>query len=412
MSTDDPLPLPEDTTVVAGDVSPGEDSIFASGPLPDLPAVSESFNPLTRRRADIDAKQAILGRVLEELGCEAAILFMPAHVAWFCGGINIRGLIADTERPGIYTTGRGRWLVCGNADTQRLFDEELDGLGFQLKEWQWSVGRAVLLGELVAGKKIAADRPFPGIQMLNDRLRPELRPLSPTDRERYRSLGKAVVHAVEATARTMARGQTEEEVAGQVAHRLYHHGVEADTLSITADGRGVTYRRAGYTDAAANSTCVIQATGSRDGLYVTASRTVCFGRPDETFRKEHDTACRLSGVYRSLSLPGGSVGSAGEAGRWLTAGTPYEYEWRYTSPGYGAGWFAAEELRKGGHEEKFVANQAVVWQARVGSAAVVDTVLVGADGPVPVTPPEGWPFKRVKMQDRTSDVPDLLVREG
>jgi hypothetical protein len=29
-----------------------------------------------------------------------------------------------------------------------------------------------------------------------------------------------------------------------------------------------------------------------------------------------------------------------------------------------------------------------------------------------VTPPEGWPFKRVKMQDRTSDVPDLLVREG
>ena len=178
MSTDDPSPLPHDATATAADGPPGEDSIFADGPLPELPAVTESYNPLARRLADVDAKQAIVGRVLEELGCEAAILFMPAHVAWFCGGVNVRGLIADTERPGIYTTGRGRWLVCANADTQRLFDEELDRLGFQLKEWQWSVGRAVLLGELVAGKKIAADRPFPGIQMLNEpTAQPELRPL-------------------------------------------------------------------------------------------------------------------------------------------------------------------------------------------------------------------------------------------
>ncbi len=410
MSADDPQP--DDTTTATGDDARGEDSIFTEESLPELPAVTESLDPVARRRADIDAKQTTIGRVLEDLGCEAAILLMPAHVAWFCGGINIRGLIADTERPGVYCNGKGRWLVCANADTQRLFDEELDRLGFQLKEWQWSVGRAVLLGELLAGKKVAVDRPFPGLPMLNDRLRPELRPLAPTDRERYRALGRLVVHAVEATARTMARGQTEEEVAGQVAHRLYHHGIEAETISITADGRGAVYRRAGYTNAVANTACVIQATGSRDGLYATASRTVCFGQPDEALRKEHNMACRLSGVYRSLSTPGNSVGMAGDAGRWLTADTPFEYDWRLSMPGYGAGWFAAEELRKGGHEEKFVAHQAVTWQARVGAAAVVDTVLIEADGPVPVTPPEGWPFKRVKLQDRTSDVPDLLVREG
>jgi hypothetical protein len=385
-------------------------------PLGDSTAVVEalpveSLDPLTARRADVDAKQAVVGRVLEELGCEAAVLLMPAHVAWFCGGFNVRGLTADTERPGVYTTGRARWLVCANADTQRLFDEELDRLGFQLKEWQWSVGRAVLLGELVAGKKVAADRPFPGLPLINDRLRPELRPLAPSDRDRYLALGRVVVHAVEATARTMARGQTEEEVAGQVAHRLYHRGAEADAISVTGDGRGAKYRRAGFTGAPVESTCVIQATGTRDGLYVTASRTVCFGRPSDEFRKEYDTACRLSGVYRSQSVPGGTVGSAGEAGRWLTAETPFEFDWRHSAPGYGAGWFAAEELRRAGQEEKFVASQAVVWQARVGSAAVVDTVLVSDAGPVPVTPPEGWPFKRMRMQDKTYDVPDLLVRE-
>src|SRR5262245_1532434 len=121
MSTDNLLPVPDDATATAENGPPGGDGVFAEGPPP---AVAEPDDPIARRRADIDAKQAVVGRVLAELECEAAILFMPAHVAWFCGGVNVRGLIADAERPGIYTTGRGRWLVCANADTQRLFDEE------------------------------------------------------------------------------------------------------------------------------------------------------------------------------------------------------------------------------------------------------------------------------------------------
>ena len=60
--------------------------------------------------------------------------------------------------------------------------------------------------------------------------------------------------------------------------------------------------------------------------------------------------------------------------------------------------------------EPFVADQALVWQARVGSAAAVDTVLTAEGGPAAVTPPEDWPFKRIKVGDRTADVPDVLVR--
>lgn len=111
------------------------------------------------RRADVEAKQEVLAAVLKEVGCEAAILLVPAHLAWFAGGMNLRGLYAEAERPGVWTNGKTRWLVCGNADTQRLFDEELDGLGFMLKEWPWAGGLAHLLGELVAGKKVASDRP-------------------------------------------------------------------------------------------------------------------------------------------------------------------------------------------------------------------------------------------------------------
>lgn len=365
---------------------------------------------LAARRADIDAKQAVMATVLAEVGCEAAILMVPAHLAWFCGGLNVRGLYAEAERPGVYTTGRMRWLVCGNPDTQRLFDEELDGLGFMLKEWHWSVGRAQLLGELVAGKKVATDRPFPGMPLLVDRLRPGLRPLYPSDRARLDALGAVVAHALEATARGLARGDTEQEVAGQLGHRCLHHGAEVLAVSVTADQRGDKFRRSGFTDARVEAVCTLQLTAVRAGLHVTASRTVCFGPPPDEFRATHDAACKLAAVFRSLSKPGVTVGGAVDTGYRLFRGGPFEHDWRLCPPAYGTGWFAAEELRRAGHDEPFVDRQPLVWQARLGAAAVVDTVAVAAAGAEAVTPPDQWPYKRVVVAGTPHDIPDVLVR--
>ena len=106
------------------------------------------------------------------------------------------------------------------------------------------------------------------------------------------------------------------------------------------------------------------------------------------------------------------IAAATEATAAVLGGTPFEFDGRLSQPGYGAGRFAAEELRRAGGDEPLVAGQAVVWQPRVGPAACADTVLVGADGPEAVTPPTDWPFKRVTVRGVTSDIPDLLVGEG
>ncbi|MCZ2342729.1 MAG: M24 family metallopeptidase [Bacteroidales bacterium] len=362
------------------------------------------------RRADIDAKQAVIGEILQAMECEWALLLMPAHVAWITGGMNIRGLIADSERPGVFTNGRQRWLICSNVDTQRLFDEELDGLGFQLKEWNWSHGRAGLIGEIVSGKRVAGDRPFPNIPLLTDRLRPHLRVLTLFDQERYLRLGKLVSHALEATARTLSAGESEEEVAGQIAHRLLHRGAEVVGISVVADGRGRKFRRSGFTAVPVRENCVLQATALKDGQYVTAARTVSLHPPDAEFRKEYDAACRVSGIYRALSHPGGTVAEAAEEGCRVLEGSPFEHEWRQSQVGYGTGWFPAEELRRGGQDDPFAVGQPLVWQSRVGVAAIIDTVLVGESGPIPVTIPEYWPFKRVKLGESAYDVPDILIR--
>lgn len=372
--------------------------------------MSVSKDQVAARRADIDAKQNLVADVLAEMNCEAVVMLMPAHVAWFTSGLTAHGLIADSERPGVYTNGRQRWLLCSNVDTQRLFDEEIDQLGFQLKEWTWAAGRSELLFNITAGRTVAADRPFPGVPMANDRLRPLLRVLSAYEQATYRELGAWVAHAVEATARTIRIGETEEEIAGQLGHRLLHRGIEPVALGIVADGRGAKFRRAGFTSAPVAQTCVIQATGQRDGLFVTAARTVSFGPPPDELRTAHDLALKLAAIYRSFTTPASTITTVAEAASTILAGTPFEFDGRMSQSGYGAGRFAAEELRRAGVDEPFAAGQAIVWQPRIGPAACVDTVLVTADGSEPITPPTEWPFKRVTVRGVVSDVADLLVR--
>jgi Xaa-Pro aminopeptidase len=369
------------------------------------------MDPIAARRADIDAKQVALAPLLDELECEAVLLFMSAHVSWFTSGLNLRGLFAESERPGVYTNGRQRWLLCSNVDTQRLFDEELDQLGFQIKEWTWEGGRADLLAHVTGGRKIAVDRPFPNLKLAIERLRPLVRELSEYEREAYTELGQEVAHAVEATARNLELGQTEAEVAGQLGHRMLRHGVEPYSLSIAADGRGSKYRRAGYAQNPIEQNCVLQATGLRNGLFATCSRSVSFGPPDEQFRAAYDLTIKQSALCRALSLPGHTIAAVGEVCRTVLTNTPFEFDWRFSQPGYGTGRFPAEELRRGGHDDELTTGQAVVWQSRVGQASVVDTLIVGGEMPTIVTPCQEWPVKRLSVRGGPHhDIPDIMIR--
>jgi Xaa-Pro dipeptidase len=344
--------------------------------------------------------------------CDAVLLVLPVHVAWFTSGLISRGLIAESERPGVFTNGRQRWLVCSNIDSQRLFDEELDQLGFQLKEWAWHEGRASLLSNIVSGRKVAADRPLPSMPLINERLRPLMRVLTAFERETLERLGKALAHAVEATARGLKPGDTEETAAGRIGHHLLHHGVEPAAISVTADDRGRKYRRAGFTKTPARKSCLLQATATAEGLFATASRTVAFGSVTDTLRAEYDHALKVSAVQRAFCRPGESVGTTVAAAGKVLAGTEYEFESRLSPPAYGSGRFLADELRRGGTDEPFVENQPIVWQARIGSAAVVDTLLVTADGSKTVTPREDWPYKRIRISEQVFEVPDVFVAEA
>jgi hypothetical protein len=312
--------------------------------------------------------------------------------------------------PALYFSPQQHWLIAANVDSQRVFDEEIDGLGFQLKEWAWDRGRSPFLTDLCLGKKIACDQPFNDCLNVGERLRLMRRSLSIWEQARIRELGKMVAHALEATCRNILVGDSEEEAAGQLGHRLIHRGVEPVNLQAFADGRARRYRRGGPTSATIEHTCVLVATGQRWGLHVTASRTVSFGTPDREFHVDYEIACRQAAMQIAGSVPQSNPANILSAGVRVLQMNQREHEWRLTPPGWLTGHAACELPFLPTTKDALDSGYPLVWLAAVGAANSADTILIGDQGAEIVTPCEMWPLKRIRITGIPIERPDVLIR--
>jgi Xaa-Pro aminopeptidase len=365
------------------------------------------------RRADVEAKQARVAALLAEAGREGLLLLEAENVSWLTAGAVPRGVLDPATAPAVFCSAEGRWLVCGNCDSQRLFDEELDGMGFQLKEWPWHWGRDQFFADLCHNRPLVCDRP-PGVpgdfQAAAEPLRKLRRTLSVYEQACLLALGQVLAHALEAACRTLNPRDTEREVAGQLAHRLMHRGVHPVHIGVAADGRSRLYRRHGFTSTAIEKYAVLSATALKYGLHASACRTVCFGEPPDELKSEQNAVSRVSASYLASTWPDAVPREVLLAGRRIYQISGFEHEWLLAPQGWLTGRAAVEALFTPQAGELLEAGQAVTWVASAGGASSSDTYLVTDKGPRLVTPTELWPLKRIRIQGAECIRPDVLVR--
>jgi Xaa-Pro dipeptidase len=390
---------------------------MSSGPVDTSVTLPEAVPPKVPtptppdRRADVDAKHVQVAAIIKETQVDGMLVLEPENVAWLTGGLTPYGILAPTELPALYYNPDQRWVVASNIDSQRFFDEEVNGLGFQLKEWPWHWGRQQLLADICSGRKIACDRPLADCIVVGEQLRQLRRVLTAQEITTYRELGRVISHALEATCRGVTRDQTEQEVAGQIAHRLIHRGVEALCIEVAADGRSRRYRRSAPTAAKVQQYCVVQATGRQSGLVATASRSLSFGAPPEDFRKEHDTVSKVTATYIAASWPDGVLHEILTAGRRIFQICGYEHDFRLDTAGSITGRSLSELPLTPQTTELVKAGWALRWRASAGAATSCDTYVVTAEGPKAVTSMgHNWPQKRIKIQGGSLARPDILQK--
>ena len=270
--------------------------------------------------------------------------------------------------PALYCNGEHRWILSSNVDSPRLFDEEVDGLGFQLKEWPWHWGREQLLADLRQNRKVACDLPLADTHFVGDDVRPSApRPDAITSRRASASWARSWPTRVEATCRNLNVGETEREMAGQLGHRLLHRGALPVHLGVAADGRSRVYRRYGFTATPVQEFAVLTATARKYGLTATASRSVSFGTPPTDLSQGHNAVCRVTASYLASTWPEAVPREILHAGRriYLTQRLRARMAARAAGPPHRP---AAVELPLTPQtEDLFQTGWAVTWSASAGA---------------------------------------------
>lgn len=231
------------------------------------------------RVTEIGRRHQVIGEFLEQEGFSALVLQQPANFSWLTAGGDSRcGGTAETSA-WLFVTPDARVVICNNVDSPGMFEHQIRGMGFQLKERPWTEPRVVLLNDLCRGRRVASDLPHPGATDVGHRLLNLRLPLPEFDQQRMRELGALVTHAVEATARGLTKGRTEADLAGEMSHRMLRHGVTPVRLQVLADARRARFRHWTFSTEPVQRCCTLLAVGRLHGLHVGVARTVSLGEP-------------------------------------------------------------------------------------------------------------------------------------
>lgn len=362
-----------------------------------------------RRAIDVDQKQQQVIELLEKNQLDALLLQSPENIAWFTAGADLTRSGSGESIATVFITPDARLVACSNVDADQIFDRAIPGLGFQVKSRPWYEPLSQLVKDLCKGRKVASDTGLDQTLNVSEQLKSLRFPLTELEGERIREVGKLVSHAVEATARSVERGATEQEIAGSLSHRLLKRGVTPKRLQVMADGQSIRYRHWGYGEDCLERYCVISAVGSQNGLHAAATRTVSLGKPPSSFIKSHHLALLMQATGMYFSKPDWALFDT-----WKRVKRIYEKydcpdEWQHADQADIIGYLPAETSILLNSEFKLKTGTPVFWHPSVGPAMTGDTILVEEDNTILITPMEQWPTAKIMVKDHQIALPDILI---
>jgi Xaa-Pro aminopeptidase len=383
-------------------------------PVLSDPAADHLDLALSARRADVEEKHRRVAAFLDQQGLDALILGRADSLAWFTSGGDLgqQTLAGDPASVFLFVNRTSRAILCDNVQSARVFEEEVAGLGFQLKERPWYDEPSRSVAEIGRGKKVATDGavPFSAWPDVAPRLRILRSELTRLDRQRMRELGRTLTLAVEATSRNFQPGETEADLVGHLAHRLLREGVVPVDVRVAGDDRLLRYRQPAFKSAEIARRATITAVGRRHGLCAAVTRIVSFGPPPAAVVSAHGLAAMIDATCLYFSRPGETIGGVVRRARRIFEKFDRPDEWTLDYQGALIA-FAPREMPFLPESPHVLSqNCALRWGPSVDATRSEDTVVIDSRGYEVVTEAQVWPKLEVVVKGFTIPRAGILVR--
>ena len=360
--------------------------------------------------------EIVLSRIralLARRGLDALLLQRVSSFAWAtCGAANYINTAATTGVASLLITPTGKHLITDNIEAPRMEREEKlaeQGWTFQVGPWHEP---SAALARLTAGLKLGADGPYPGAMDVSDEMAELRSVLSPEALGRFRGLGAICAEAMQAVAQMVKPGQTEFELAAQLALETQRRGAQPIVVLVASDERIFNFRHPLPADKALERYAMLILCGRQRGLVCSITRLVHFGPLPAELRGKAEATARIDAAMIHATRAGVTVGDVFRATQIAYAAAGYPDEWRLHHQGGPAGYEPRELLATPGSPFQVVAGQAYAWNPSITGTKSEDTILVSGGGQPNevITSTPGWPMIDVTLDGQRYPRPAIWER--
>ncbi len=372
---------------------------------------------LVERKAEVAEKVRRVRAFLERENLGGVLLGHVRNFAWLTGGGDSHIVLGSPSGAAsllVLADGR-KFLVSPNNESLRLMNEEVAGLGFELREYKWyedklSTDRKMQIVRELAGGEIASDLPYADLRVVESEIAALRVPLMESEIRRLRWLGRETTEAVAEVARKISQGISERQMEAMTADALMRRGLRPTVLLMGADERIPQYRHATPNDAKIKRYAMINVCAERWGLTIAVTRFVHFGPLPKELAERAAAVARVDATYLAHTVPGATADEILRAGARAYEKEGYPGEWEKHHQGGAIGYLERDWVTFPGLGEQVHVGQAFAWNPTITGTKSEDTILVTHKGLEVLTEWNDWPAIKVEVEGKKWKRPAILVR--
>ncbi len=343
----------------------------------------------------------------------AALITRQPSFSWLaCGGEARVALNTDKASAAWLVTPDEVYLLANNVEMPRLKSEGLPRLKYKAVEFPWHEpdGLADSVKEIIDPKRLLSDsddlvsRPQPQVFA-------ELRySLCPEEVKRFRQLGKALEAAVSITATRIRVGESEDDIAAQMAAAALAVGITPVVMLVAVDDRIKRFRHPLPAGKRLKRHAMLIMCARQGGLIASMTRTVYFGDLPEALERRHQAVCAVDVAMQRATAVGVAGKKVLEAAQEQYRRQRFPKEWESHHQGGPCGYLPREYIVTPKTTTKIAPFQPVTWNPTIAGVKSEDTQLVTSDGLELITRSRDWPMVDVVLDKKKTQRYAILER--
>jgi Xaa-Pro aminopeptidase len=312
--------------------------------------------------------------------------------AWAtCGASSYINTASTNGLASLLITQEHQYLLSSNIEVPRLEKEEqlaAQGWEFQVSPWHATQNN---LADLSRGMVLGSDGPFAGALDVSSDLARLRANLTPEEGQRFRELGKVCAKAMQAAMQKVKPGQTEFQIAANLAAETEAQEAQAIVNLIATDERIFSFRHPLPTAKKLEKYAMLILCGRKNGLICSITRLVHFGPLPDDLKRKMEACGKVDAAFISSTRPGRSLGDIFDIIIKTYSDAGYPDEWRKHHQGGACGYEPREYLAVPGSSERVVVGQVYAWNPSITGCKSEDTMLVSENQNEVLTRVAGWP---------------------